>query len=59
MLSSTIIKSGTVIHSDELAAYNNLHKFGFPHSAVQHSKYVFARGEVTTNRIENVLLNKV
>ncbi len=47
------IKQGSTIHSDELAAYKNIPKFGYAHESVLHSKYEYARGDCTTNHIEN------
>lgn len=48
------IKPGSTINSDELPAYTNIRKLGYSHESVMHSKREYARGDVTTNRIENV-----
>ena len=46
---------GSYVHTDELKSYRGLHRLGYRHSAVNHSKgeYVGANGFTTVNDIES------
>ncbi len=46
------IESGSMLHTDEAAVYNDLPEFG--HKTVNHSAKEYVRGDVTTNGIESV-----
>ena len=48
------IKLSSIVHTDEHPIYSNLSKIGYTHDFVRHKDYQFAKGKVTTNRIENV-----
>ena len=42
----------SVVYTDEHRAYNRLGEVGYQHDRVQHSKKVYASGDVHTNTIE-------
>ena len=46
------ISSGATISSDELKSYGKLRRFGYRHSAVNHSAEEWVRGKTHTNSIE-------
>jgi transposase-like protein len=48
------IAVGSVLHTDEAQAYNNLDGLFFRHEQINHSAGEYARGNVTTNGIESV-----
>ena len=47
------VKKGSIIHSDENAAYNAVSKEGYGHGMVQHSAKEYARGPIHVNNLEN------
>ncbi len=48
------IKKGSTIYTDQYAAYQPLTGLGFIHDTVNHKKREWARGPVTTQRIEGI-----
>ena len=46
------VKIGTSIYSDEYGAYKRLSLHGYNHASINHSRYQWADGEVSTNTIE-------
>jgi len=46
------VDSSSRVMTDELNAYNGLSKYFASHETVNHSRYEYARGDVTTNTIE-------
>ena len=51
------ITQGSTIYSDEYKGYNNLSSMGFDHHKVNHSRYQWTDGNVTTNSIEGFWSN--
>lgn len=51
---SANIETGSVLHTDEHAAYRALGRMGFDHETISHSAGEYVRGDVTTNGIESV-----
>ncbi len=47
------VKKGSIIHSDENAAYNDVSREGYAHGRVQHSAKEYARGPIHVNGLEN------
>ena len=46
------VKRGSVIHTDEWAAYSHLDRLGFRHETVQHGIKQWVRGKTHTNSLE-------
>lgn len=49
---TTLVETGSTIYSDEHAPYKKLPNEGYKHDFITHKKKEWARGKVTTNRIE-------
>jgi transposase len=48
------VAAGSKIYTDQSGLYYDLKSLGYKHSTVNHSKFEWARGRVTTNRIEGI-----
>jgi transposase-like protein len=47
------VKGGSFVYTDEHRGYNGLHRMGFYHGRVQHSRLEFVVGDAHTNTIES------
>ncbi|MGE0636101.1 MAG: IS1595 family transposase [Bacteroidia bacterium] len=47
------VETGSMIYTDEYPVYKRVVEMGYKHKFVNHKKYKFANGRVTTNRIES------
>ena len=52
-----LVKPGSTIHTDGHSAYSTLWRYGYKHESVNHKEHEYVRGDVTTNSIENFLVN--
>lgn len=48
------VRKDSVIYSDDYFGYRHLERQGYIHDTVTHSKWEWARGDVSSNNIENV-----